>query len=159
MAPAATSTPAPHVRSKLFVPARALGLVSNHIPLAVRYIKRRREHLIVTCVGRAFHTYGFTHLSLLSTSPQHAGDICCLAVDTYHVYTAVGSQVRSLDESAAGPPFCKNYEGHFTVISMEESYNWHSFVLWNGGPTLDLQSTLSWYQLHLYLEMELWDFI
>jgi len=43
--------------SRLFVGYRALGFVSNSVPLCVRYDERRRENFVVTCVGRAFHTY------------------------------------------------------------------------------------------------------
>ena len=42
--------------SRIFTGHRALGYVSNHIPLQCRFVHRRRENLIVTCVGRAFHT-------------------------------------------------------------------------------------------------------
>ena len=44
--------------SKIFKGYRALGFVSNHIPLLVRYIHKRKENLIITCVGKSFHTYG-----------------------------------------------------------------------------------------------------
>ncbi|XP_057327342.1 WD repeat-containing protein 36-like [Microplitis mediator] len=74
--------------SKIFIKNRALGYVSNHIPLVTRYIKRRKDNLIVTCVGKSFHTYSCSHLSLLTVSGSHPGDITCLAGDTYHVYTA-----------------------------------------------------------------------
>ncbi|XP_047099467.1 WD repeat-containing protein 36 [Schistocerca piceifrons] len=89
----ATVTQTRRAGSRIFAPARALGLVSNHVPHALRYIRSRKEHLVVTCIGKAFHTYGLSHLALLSTSPQHAEDISCLAADTYHVYTAAGSQI------------------------------------------------------------------
>ena len=65
--------------SKIFGGYRALGYVSNGIPLVTRYVKRRRENLIVTCVGRAFHTYGGAKLGLLSVSKLHPEDISTLA--------------------------------------------------------------------------------
>lgn len=74
--------------SKIFYPSRSLGYVSNHIPLQVRYIKSRKENLIVTCVGKSFHTYGITHFGLLSVGGLHPGDITAMTADTYHVYTA-----------------------------------------------------------------------
>ncbi|XP_054002526.1 WD repeat-containing protein 36 [Hylaeus anthracinus] len=76
------------VHSKIFVKNRALGYVSNHIPLVTRYIERRKENLIVTCVGNAFHTYGCSHFTLLSVSGTHPGEITCLSGDSYHIYTA-----------------------------------------------------------------------
>ncbi|CAD6214634.1 GSCOCG00004153001-RA-CDS [Cotesia congregata] len=75
-------------QSKIFCKNRALGYVSNHIPMITRYIKRRKDNLIATCVGRAFHTYSCSHLTLLTVSGGHPGDITSLAGDTYHVYTA-----------------------------------------------------------------------
>lgn len=74
--------------SKIFLPCRSLGYVSNHIPLQVRYIKSRKENLILTCVGKSFHTYGISHFGLLSVSGLHPGDISCMTSDAYHVYTA-----------------------------------------------------------------------
>lgn len=74
--------------SKVFLPCRGVGYVSNHIPLQVRYIKSRKENLIVTCVGKSFHTYGISHFGLLSVSGLHPGDIGCMTADAYHVYTA-----------------------------------------------------------------------
>lgn len=80
-------------QSKIFQRNRALGYVSNHIPVVTRYIQRRKENLIVTCTGRTFHTYGCSHFTLLSVSGAHPDDITCLAADTYHVYTASGNRV------------------------------------------------------------------
>lgn len=74
--------------SKIFVPNRALGYVSNHIPLQVRYIKSRKENLITTCVGKSFHTYGVSHFALLSVSGLHPEDITCMSSDAYHIYTS-----------------------------------------------------------------------
>ncbi|XP_046830128.1 WD repeat-containing protein 36 [Vespa crabro] len=76
------------VLSKIFVRNRALGYVSNHIPVVTRYIQRRKENLLVTCVGKEFHTYGCAHFTLLSVSGTHPDDITCLSADTYHIYTA-----------------------------------------------------------------------
>ncbi len=79
--------------SRLFVGHRALGYVSNHVPLVTRYIRRRREHLVVTCVGRVFHTYGCAKLGLLSVSKEHPEDITCVAADAYLVFAASGGAI------------------------------------------------------------------
>ncbi len=68
--------------SNIFVGHRALGYVSNHVPLVTRYIESRREHLVVTCVGRVFHTYGTNKLGLLSVSKIHPEDITAIAAGT-----------------------------------------------------------------------------
>ena len=47
--------------SKIFTGFRALGFTSNHIPLAVRYHKKHKENYVVTCVGKAFHTYNVSY--------------------------------------------------------------------------------------------------
>ncbi|XP_043269880.1 WD repeat-containing protein 36 [Venturia canescens] len=96
-------------QSKIFLKNRALGYVSNHIPLVTRYIQRRKENLIVTCVGRSFHTYGCSHFTLLSVSGTHPGDITCLAADTYHIYTASENNVYAWRR---GTELKHTYKGH-----------------------------------------------
>ncbi|KZC03983.1 PREDICTED: WD repeat-containing protein 36 [Dufourea novaeangliae] len=95
--------------SKIFLKNRALGYVSNHIPLVTRYIDRRKENLIVTCVGNAFHTYGCAHFTLLSVSGTHPGEITCLAADTYHIYTACENVIYAWRR---GTELKRTYKGH-----------------------------------------------
>jgi len=79
--------------SQVFTGYRPLGYVSNHIPCITRYIKSRREHLIVTVTGRSFHTYGSNKLGILSVSKLHPEEITALAADAYLVFTAAGSEI------------------------------------------------------------------
>lgn len=65
--------------SRIFSGHRALGYVANHVPSVTRYIHSRRENLVVTAVGRVFHTYGCSKLGLLSVSKIHPEEISCLA--------------------------------------------------------------------------------
>jgi hypothetical protein len=65
--------------SRLFCGHRALGYVSNHVPLVSRYITKRRENLIATSVGKSFHTYGGAKLGLLSVSGIHPEEITTMA--------------------------------------------------------------------------------
>lgn len=97
------------VRSKIFVQNRALGYVSNHIPLVTRYILRRQEHYVITCIGRAFHTYRCKHFTLLSVSGLHPDDITALATDTFHVYTASANNVYAWRR---GTDLKHTYKGH-----------------------------------------------
>lgn len=53
--------------SRIYFGHRALGLVSNHIPLVTRYVTRRKETLITTVIGNSFHTYGVILYSELDT--------------------------------------------------------------------------------------------
>ncbi|XP_015590061.1 WD repeat-containing protein 36 [Cephus cinctus] len=100
-------------QSKIFIGNRALGYVSNHIPLVTRYIQRRKENLIVTCVGRAFHTYGCSHFTLLTVSGAHPADISCLAADTYHVYTASENNIYAWRR---GTELKHTYTGHESPV-------------------------------------------
>lgn len=102
-------------QSKIFSRNRALGYVSNHIPLVTRYIQRRKENLIVTCVGRSFHTYGCSHFTLLSVSGAHPGDINCLAADTFHIYTASENNVYAWRR---GTELKHTYTGHESPVHL-----------------------------------------
>jgi U3 small nucleolar RNA-associated protein 21 len=99
--------------SKIFVPNRSLGYVSNHIPLQVRYIKSRKENLIVTCTGKAFHTYGISHFGLLSVSKLHSEDITCMSADAYHIYTACKNEMYAWRR---GTELKHTYRGHTKPI-------------------------------------------
>ena len=65
--------------SQMLVGHRALGFVCDGVPLVCRYVQRRKETLIVTSVGRSFHTYGGNKLGLLSVSKIHPHPISVLA--------------------------------------------------------------------------------
>ncbi|KAI8130595.1 WD repeat-containing protein 36 [Lucilia cuprina] len=74
--------------SVIFRRNRSLGYVSNHIPAVVRYILRRKDNLITTCIGRSFQVYTSNHFRLLHVSGQHPDEITALATDRFHIYTA-----------------------------------------------------------------------
>lgn len=97
------------VQSRIFARNRALGYVSNDIPLVTRYILRRKENFIVTCVGKAFHTYGCKHFTLLSVSGMHPDDITCMTTNTFHVYTASANKIFAWRR---GIELKHTYEGH-----------------------------------------------
>ncbi|KAJ8961645.1 hypothetical protein NQ314_005897 [Rhamnusium bicolor] len=109
-------------RSKIFLPSRGLGYVSNHIPLQVRYIKSRKENLIVTCVGKSFHTYGISHFGLLSVSGLHPGDINCMTVDAYHVYTACNNIIYAWRR---GTELKHTYRGHTRKVHLMIPFGAH----------------------------------
>ncbi|KAJ4443876.1 WD repeat-containing protein 36 [Periplaneta americana] len=99
--------------SKIFMSNRALGYVSNHVPLVVRYIRSRKENLVVTCVGQAFHTYGCSRFTLLSVSALHFGDITCLAADSYHIFTASNNEIFAWRR---GTELKHRYVGHSSSV-------------------------------------------
>lgn len=108
--------------SKIFLPSRSLGYVSNHIPLQVRYIKSRKENLIVTCVGKSFHTYGITHFGLLSVGGLHPSDITAMTSDTYHVYTACDHVIYAWRR---GTELKHSYRGHKGKIHLMIPFGQH----------------------------------
>ncbi|KOC59513.1 WD repeat-containing protein 36 [Habropoda laboriosa] len=110
------------VHSKIFLRNRALGYVSNHIPLVTRYIKRRKESLIVTCVGNAFHTYGSLHFALLTVSGTHPGEITCLAGDSFHIYTACGNEIYAWRR---GTELKHTYKGHECPVHIMLAFGPH----------------------------------
>uniref|UniRef100_A0A1A9ZFS9 Uncharacterized protein n=1 Tax=Glossina pallidipes TaxID=7398 RepID=A0A1A9ZFS9_GLOPL len=67
---------------------RVIGQVSNQIPAIIRYIRHRKDNLIITCVGRSFQVYASSHFRLLHVSGQHPDDITAMAADRGHIYTA-----------------------------------------------------------------------
>jgi U3 small nucleolar RNA-associated protein 21 len=68
-----------------------LGYVSNGVPIVSRYVRRRRENLIVTSVGKSFHTYGGSKLGLLSVSKIHPEEIQALAAGNKDLKSSVFS--------------------------------------------------------------------
>ncbi|EEZ98071.1 WD repeat-containing protein 36 [Tribolium castaneum] len=108
--------------SKIFLPCRSLGYVSNHIPLQVRYIKSRKENLIVTCVGKSFHTYGITHFGLLSVGGLHPEDITAMTADAFHVYTACNNEIYAWRR---GTELKHVYRGHKKPVHLMMPFGAH----------------------------------
>lgn len=108
--------------SKLFRRNRALGYVSNHVPAAVRYIRRRKENVIVTCIGRHFHTYGAQHFRLICVSGLHPADITCLASDNYCVYAASDRRIFAW---RSGNVIRHTYVGHTANVHLMLPFGEH----------------------------------
>lgn len=83
------------MESKIFVRNRVLGYVSNAVPVKTRYIRKRKENFLVTCVGKSFYTWNSSNFRLMSVSPQHDAEIRCLEGDTFLLFTASGSIVQA----------------------------------------------------------------
>jgi U3 small nucleolar RNA-associated protein 21 len=60
-----------------------------------RYLKSRKEHLIVTSVGRSLHSYGLKRLELLAVSDLTEDEITCLVSEGNTLYTACGNIIHS----------------------------------------------------------------
>uniref|UniRef100_A0A0K8SL70 WD repeat-containing protein 36 n=1 Tax=Lygus hesperus TaxID=30085 RepID=A0A0K8SL70_LYGHE len=109
--------------SKIFSRNRALGYVCNHVPCTTRYLKRRQETVIVSSVGKAFHSYGVNHLTLLSVSEPLSDEISCMVADRRWVFTAAGGKIQGWKR---GVHVVSTFEGHDKPI--------HSLLLF--GPLL-----------------------
>ncbi|XP_043225558.1 WD repeat-containing protein 36-like [Amphibalanus amphitrite] len=132
--------------SKIFKGYRALGFVSNHVPLLVRYIHKRKENLIITCVGKSFHTYACSRLQLLSVSEPHEADIEVMAADRALVYTAVRRTVRAWRR---GTELVHTYPEHSQPVHLLLPFGPHLI-------TVDMDSTLRVWDINseeLYTEL------
>lgn len=107
---------------RLFVKNRALGYVSNHVPLCVRYIRRRKQNFVITCVGNAFHTYNCGNLALLSVSGCHPADIQVLCGDAFLVYTACGNEIFAWKR---GFELKHVYRGHLSPVQLMLPFGEH----------------------------------
>ncbi|XP_055587163.1 WD repeat-containing protein 36 [Uranotaenia lowii] len=95
--------------SVIFQPNRALGFVSNHVPAYVRYVEKRNENVITTCVGKSFHVYGANSFRLIRVGGLHPEPISCLAADGFLTYVACGNVIYGWRSSTE---LRKVYRGH-----------------------------------------------
>lgn len=110
------------VPSRIFQGYRALGYVCNHVPFILRYINRRKEHLVITSIGRCFHTYGGTKLDLLTASQAHDDEISCIAGDSRLVYTASGKSIYSW---LRGSELQNTFNGHEHEVKLLLPFGHH----------------------------------
>lgn len=101
--------------SKIFTGYRALGYVSNHVPLAIRYQEKRKEHYVITSVGKNFHTYNCSKLGITDISDRHEDEITCLAANDRQVFTASKNVIRAFHR---GKQVIRTYEGHQSNIHL-----------------------------------------
>lgn len=97
------------VASKIFEGYRALGFVSNHVPLAVRYHHKHRDNYVVTCVGKSFHVYNCSKLGIVCVSDPHPDNIGCIALDSKYVFTGCKNVIRAFSR---WKQLSFTYEGH-----------------------------------------------
>lgn len=77
------------------MPYRALGYVSNHVPMLPRFIKRRGRHLILTAMGNSFLVFESNKLRLVNISPPQEHDIECMTADSHQVFTVDDCVIKS----------------------------------------------------------------
>ncbi|GFS13535.1 WD repeat-containing protein 36 [Elysia marginata] len=122
--------------SKIFVGYRALGFVSNHIPLVTRYHKRHRDNYVITCVGQSFHVYNVSKLGIVAVSDPHPEDISVLAADFRYVFTASGNRVFAVSRNKK---IEKEYKGHKADVTFLLPFSHHlisvdvdgSLIVWD----------------------------
>ncbi|KAK3793159.1 hypothetical protein RRG08_024990 [Elysia crispata] len=108
--------------SKIFVGYRALGFVTNHIPLVTRYHKRHRDNYVVTSVGQSFHVYNVSKLGIVAVSDSHPEDISVLAADFRFVFTACGNKVFAVSRNKK---IEKEYKGHTADVAFLLPFSYH----------------------------------
>ncbi|XP_053692051.1 WD repeat-containing protein 36 [Sabethes cyaneus] len=101
--------------SVIFQPSRSLGYVSNHIPAYVRYIEKRNENIITTCVGKSFHVYAANSFRLVRVSGLHPEEISCIAADGFLTYIAAGNVIYGWRSSNQ---LRKTYRGHVKRVHL-----------------------------------------
>ncbi|KAF8350478.1 Utp21 specific WD40 associated putative domain-containing protein [Amanita rubescens] len=80
---------------RLFVPFRALGLVTNHVPFVLQARSHKaatdgpRIH-VLTCLGRSWALWEGSKMTLLFVGPDAPEPISCLAMDGDAVWTVAG---------------------------------------------------------------------
>ncbi|XP_014768980.1 WD repeat-containing protein 36 [Octopus bimaculoides] len=122
--------------SKIFTGYRALGYVSNHVPLVTRYQEKVKEHYVITCVGKAFHTYNCSKLGISNISDTHPDEISCLAANHHQVFTACKNIIYCF---LRGQQVIRKYIGHKSAVHILLTFAAHlisvdedSFVrIWN----------------------------
>lgn len=132
--------------SKIFSSYRALGYISNDVPLMVRYINIRREHLIVTAVGKSFLTFGSKKLHLVNISSSQSQDITCLAGDADNIFTASNNVLQAWFR---GAELAHTYRGHKKRVHLLLPLGMHLI-------SIDSKSILKMWDIkseELYLEL------
>ncbi|XP_062535768.1 WD repeat-containing protein 36 [Armigeres subalbatus] len=108
--------------SVIFQQNRALGYVSNHVPANVRFIDKRNENVITTCVGNSFHVYGANSFRLIRVGGLHPEDITCLAADGFLTYAASGNVIYGWRSSTQ---LRKTYRGHTKKVHLLLAFGKH----------------------------------
>uniref|UniRef100_A0A224ZBY7 WD-repeat protein n=1 Tax=Rhipicephalus zambeziensis TaxID=60191 RepID=A0A224ZBY7_9ACAR len=134
--------------SRIFQGYRALGYVCNHVPFVLRYINRRKEHLVITSIGRCFHTYGGTKLDLLTASQAHDDEISCIAGDSRLVYTASGKTIYSW---LRGSELQNTFNGHEHEVKLLLPFGNHLVSVDESGRVIVWEIKTA----ELYLELSL----
>lgn len=99
--------------SRLFAGYRALGFVSNEVPMCTRYNKSNDSNYVITCVGRAFHVYNAEKLGIKSISDTLPEPIRCLKVDADYIYAAAGNKIYAFMQ---GRKIKRVYVGHSSEV-------------------------------------------
>ena len=76
----------------LFLPYRALGIITDAVPFAVQ--RRGAEAFATVAVGAAWQTFNCARLLLVAASPQLPGPVGALAASDDLTFAAVGPDVH-----------------------------------------------------------------
>ncbi|PPQ97575.1 hypothetical protein CVT26_002362 [Gymnopilus dilepis] len=151
-----TTSRKPSKEPRLFVPFRALGLITNHIPFVLQTRSHKgategpRVHLL-TCLGRSWALWEGGKMTLLFVGPDAPDYISSMAMDGDAVWVASASFVikylRGKEVSRVANPL----ETNLSFITIFGSHllalaeNGDRMLVWNtsnGVPTSDFQTEL-----------------
>ncbi|EEC05019.1 WD-repeat protein, putative [Ixodes scapularis] len=136
--------------SRIFQGYRALGYVCNHVPFILRYIQRRKEHLVITSIGRSFHTYGVNDVTVVvSICSVHEDEITCIAGDARLVYTSCGNTIYSWRR---GSELQRTYERHESKVTLLLPFGKHLVSVDEAGHVIVWEIKTAEVYLELSLE-------
>ncbi|KAF8912114.1 Utp21-domain-containing protein [Gymnopilus junonius] len=148
-----TSSQKPNKEPRLFVPFRALGLVTNHIPFVLQTRSHKgstegpRIHLL-TCLGRSWALWEGGKMTLLFVGPDAPDYISCMAMDGDAVWVASGlfviKYLRGKEVSRLTNPLEKNLS-FITIFGSQLlalTENGDRMLIWNTSDE-ELESTIS----------------
>ncbi|KAF9557999.1 Utp21-domain-containing protein [Agrocybe pediades] len=149
-------TPAPSTKTKeprLFVPFRALGLITNHIPFVLQTRSYKgatdgpRIH-ILTCLGRSWALWEGGKMTLLFVGPDAPEHISSMAMDGDVVWVASGiyviKYIRGKEVSRLTNPLSTNLS-FITIFGSQLlalNENGDRMFIWNTSNE-ELESTIS----------------
>ena len=99
-------------QSQIFAPFRAVGFVSNHLPLVLDI--KGTDHFVTTVVGKSYHIYNCSKLKLLFVGEGNQNDITAI--------TAAGGNKTVV---AAGSDIFLYQRGKKTNSYLEHGYDVH----------------------------------
>eukprot|EP00117_Sycon_ciliatum_P046757 scpid15153/ scgid33462/ WD repeat-containing protein 36; T-cell activation WD repeat-containing protein len=98
--------------SKVFAAFRALGIVSNDVPICIQ--TSHSNYFVTSAIGRAFHVYNANKLNLLFVGTTQEENITCVCCHGPVAFTAAGHRIRSWRRGKE----VRSYVGHTANVHL-----------------------------------------